>query len=130
MRIDIQSQGFELAREERAHLVGRMREALVRFRHRLVGVTVHLRDINGPRGGADKNCQILLHGHDGTTVINDRGRQVAEVFKRSMHRALHALRRKSHRREGDATISHRRPHLAGRNRRLTRAIEPLVDDSA
>lgn len=130
MRIDIQSQGFELAREERDRIIRRMHDALLRFRHRLVGATVHLSDINGPRGGADKNCQILLHGHDGTTVIQDRGHRVTEVFERAMHRALRAVRRKVHRREGDPVISHRKPHQGERNRRLARAIEPLLQDTA
>lgn len=60
MRIHIQSLGFELSEAIREHVLRRLRFALAHAADRIRRVTVRVSDINGPRGGADKCCHILI----------------------------------------------------------------------
>ena len=59
MRIHVRSRGFELTNALRAHAERRLLFALGRFRRRLQSVMLRMDDVNGPRGGADKRCQIV-----------------------------------------------------------------------
>ena len=59
MRIHVRSRGFELTDALRAHVERRLLFALSRFGRRLRSVQLHMDDVNGPRGGADKRCQIV-----------------------------------------------------------------------
>jgi putative sigma-54 modulation protein len=60
MRIDIQAKGFDLTDGLREHTLRRLQFALGWARHTVGKVTVRLSDINGPRGGSDKRCQIQV----------------------------------------------------------------------
>ncbi len=60
MRIEIQARGFALTQGLRAHVERRLQFALNRFQDRLGRINVHLSDVNGPRGGVDKLCQLRL----------------------------------------------------------------------
>ena len=59
MRIHVRSRGFELTNALRAYAERRLLFALSRFGSRLQSVTLRMDDVNGPRGGADKRCQIV-----------------------------------------------------------------------
>lgn len=61
MRIHVRSRGFELTDALRAHAERRLLFALGRFGRRVVSTTLRLDDVNGPRGGADKRCQIVAY---------------------------------------------------------------------
>jgi hypothetical protein len=54
---------------------------------------LHLQDINGPRGGQDKNCHLVVELEDTTAVITDRGSDLKSVVNRAVHRAVQTLRR-------------------------------------
>ncbi|MDX1253120.1 MAG: HPF/RaiA family ribosome-associated protein [Gammaproteobacteria bacterium] len=60
MQIDIQTHGFVLTQGLRTHVEQRLRFALTRFQNRVARVAVHLSDVNGPRGGVDKHCQLQV----------------------------------------------------------------------
>ena len=60
MRINIQAKGFDLTEGLRAHTERRLQFALNWASNDVRAVTVRLSDINGPRGGNDKRCQILI----------------------------------------------------------------------
>lgn len=60
MRLEIRQRGVKVTEELRAHLGGRLRFALGRFASRIGLVRVYLRDVNGPRGGPDKRCGIVV----------------------------------------------------------------------
>ena len=38
----------------------KLRRSLDRFGHRIESVVIFLRDVNGPRGGVDKACRVLV----------------------------------------------------------------------
>ncbi len=60
MQIEIQAHGFTATAALREHVTRRLRHALARCADRISRATVRLSDVNGPRGGADKRCQIQV----------------------------------------------------------------------
>ena len=65
MQLDIQTNGFSLTDGIRDYTKQCMQFALNRNDKHVTKVKVRLADINGPRGGVDKRCQIdiSLAGH-------------------------------------------------------------------
>jgi putative sigma-54 modulation protein len=60
MQIDIQAHGFTATEALRAHVTMRLQHVLGCCVDRISRATVRLSDINGPRGGVDKRCQIQV----------------------------------------------------------------------
>ncbi len=69
MEIDVQARGLLDAPFLRQHARQRMQAALGRFQYSVRTVSVHLGDINGPRGGADKLCRIVVRLKNSTLVV-------------------------------------------------------------
>ena len=61
MRLQIHSVPFSLTPGLQARISRRLEFALSRFQRGITSVTVRLRDLNGPRGGVDKQCSIEAH---------------------------------------------------------------------
>ena len=93
MRLPIQTQGLLLSRQDRDEIRTRIHQAFARFGHKTLGASLHLQDINGPRGGQDKNCHLVVELEDTTAVITDRGSDLKSVVNRAVHRAVQTLRR-------------------------------------
>jgi hypothetical protein len=68
--------------------------ALGRFRNRVRKVEVHLTDLNGPRGGPDKECRVLMKimGRD-TVVIREVDSELNSAVARAAERAGRAAAR-------------------------------------
>jgi ribosome-associated translation inhibitor RaiA len=60
MQLDIQTSGFSLTDSILEYTKLRMQFALHRNDKLIIRAQVRLTDINGPRGGVDKRCQIDL----------------------------------------------------------------------
>ena len=58
MEINIRARGFDLDDETREMILRRTTFALDAFRDSVGAVSIYLLDLNGPRGGVDKLCQI------------------------------------------------------------------------
>lgn len=93
MRLLIQTQGLLISRSDRDQIRSRIQQALARFGHKSIGATLHLQDTNGPKGGPDKDCHLVIELDDTTTVITDRGADLKSVVNRAIHRAVQTLRR-------------------------------------
>ncbi len=60
MRTDIRGYQLTISDALRTHIERRLHFALSRFGARILHVAVRLEDINGPRGGVDKRCRIVV----------------------------------------------------------------------
>ena len=101
MNIDIKTLGFGLTSGLRDHVADRLRASLGRFAARVRQVTARLSDLNGPRGGLDKRCQLMLHV-DGAVpiVVRDTEQDLYVAVDRAAERARRTLARqvqRSHR---------------------------------
>lgn len=128
MNVSICTQGIRLSREEHDHLHGRLRQLLARFGQRAMGVTLHLSDVNGPLGGVDKECHLVVELVDTTAVVRDRGDHLLAVVDRVLHRAVQTIGRQIGKARDRAV---RAPqlgrHRAGGNRH---GLQTLDDASA
>lgn len=60
MRTDIRGYHLTISDALRTHIERRLHFALSRFGSRILHVAVRLEDINGSRGGVDKQCRIVV----------------------------------------------------------------------
>ena len=74
--------------------------ALERFRHRMKQVCLYVEDVNGPRGGIDKQVRCVLHlRRMPPIVIQDQDESMAALIYRVANRASYSLSRKADRRK-------------------------------
>ncbi|MBI4871053.1 MAG: ribosome-associated translation inhibitor RaiA [Candidatus Riflebacteria bacterium] len=69
MRVEVHGKNFDISEALRVHVTKRLEYALNRFDTRIKVVRVRLEDINGPRGGVDKQCRIEVTGVRNLTSI-------------------------------------------------------------
>lgn len=95
MQLDIQTNGFSLTDGIRDYTKRRMQFALNRNDKYITRVQVRLADINGPRGGVDKRCQIdvSLAGHN-DIVIEDTEADLYVAIDRASDRCARTLIRR------------------------------------
>lgn len=60
LAVDVRFRGLASSEFLRAHVLRRIHMHARRFGRALVAVVVRLSDVNGPRGGVDKRCQVTL----------------------------------------------------------------------
>ncbi len=91
MQTQIYAPFDELPPRFRRHAESRIRTTLGRWKHRLARVRVFLRDENGPRGGADKSCRLVLETHRGRSIVvrsdaDDPRTALGDALKRARRR--------------------------------------------
>lgn len=59
-RLDLRTSQISLSDALREHVERRLEFALRRFGHCIETITVRLVDINGPKGGRDKRCRLVV----------------------------------------------------------------------
>ena len=86
----------------------RLRFVLRRLTWLVPRATLHLSDLNGPRGGIDKCCQVELKTeHAGTVVITAKARDWRSAIDDAMARAARTVLRTWRRRQEQARPSKR-----------------------
>lgn len=95
MKIDIRAQGFDLTDGLREHAERRLNFALDWARHDIGKVVLRFTDVNGPRGGQDKRCQlrIPLPGMR-AVVIEETAADLYLTIDRALDRAARTLERR------------------------------------
>lgn len=112
MQIIFESRGTDSA-QMRDLSVQRVRFALRRLASFVPRAKVQLSDINGPRGGVDKRCQLALTTENaGTVVIASLARDWRTALERSLARATRVVKR-----------SLQRAHKPVRNRTAKLAVD-------
>ncbi|MGB2832700.1 MAG: HPF/RaiA family ribosome-associated protein [Methylotenera sp.] len=95
MQLDIQTNGFSLKDGIRDYTKQRMQFALNRNDKHVTKVKVRLADINGPRGGVDKRCQIeLALSGKNNILIEDIEADLYVAIARACDRCARTLARK------------------------------------
>jgi ribosomal subunit interface protein len=95
MQINIQTNGFSLTDGIRDYTKRRMQFALNRNDNHITRVQVRLADINGPRGGVDKRCQIDLGlAGQNDIVIEDIETNLYVAIDRATDRCARTLARR------------------------------------
>lgn len=93
--LSVQSRGFSLTPALKERVSKRIGLILGNTGHPITGIDVRLSDINGPKGGIDKKCQIHIHlsGHPGVT-ITDIQHDMYYAIDRAASRAMRTVRRR------------------------------------
>lgn len=95
MQFDIRAHGFELTEGLREHAVRRLGFALDWARYDVNKVSVRLSDINGPRGGNDKRCQVRVSlPRVRAVVIEDTDADLYVAIDRAIDRAERSVARR------------------------------------
>jgi ribosome-associated translation inhibitor RaiA len=95
MQIELQALNFPITDDLREHIHRRLGFALSSRGDQITGIVVRLSDINGPRGGVDKHCQvrITLAGLP-EIVIEKTDADLYGAIDRAAHRASLAVSRR------------------------------------
>jgi ribosome-associated translation inhibitor RaiA len=87
MELSIRTRSVELTDALRDLVTRRLELALDAWGDRITDVRVYLMDVNGPRGGVDKLCQLSVHVHGaGDLVVRESGTTIAAAFNRAVRR--------------------------------------------
>ena len=95
MLIEIQSRNITLTQELKDLLRKRVEFAFDRFQHKIQKVRIRLSDVNGPKGGIDKHCQIHLALPDQPdVVVRTRASRIEAAISKTTSRSAIALYRR------------------------------------
>jgi hypothetical protein len=92
MQIQIESSCLDEPRQSRAALEQCVHFVFRRLQCEVRHARISLRDINGPRGGVDKQCRLILKtdGH-GTLVVTSQALSSAHAVDDALRRASQSL---------------------------------------
>jgi ribosomal subunit interface protein len=94
MNVRIQTQGFSLTPAIGAWVHEQMRNTIRRYSEELVGVDVFLRDLNGPKGGHDKQAIVRLHlRHNAPVAVTSTYDDLYKAIDEAARRAGRTVRR-------------------------------------
>jgi putative sigma-54 modulation protein len=111
MKIEVRFHGIESSEAFRDHAVRRVHFHLSRFAGEVTAVVVRVADVNGPRGGLDKRCQVTLRGPRlGSANLDERS---ADAYA-ALDLALERVGRSAGRELDRARWSRRVGHSLGR----------------
>jgi putative sigma-54 modulation protein len=94
MNTQLTTRNVTLSDIERDRIERRLYFTLGRFSSRIVSVDVVLQDENGPRGGLDKKCRVIVRLHGtGDVVVEGSGEKTLSLVDRTANRAGRAVSR-------------------------------------
>ena len=92
--IDVQARNFSLTSAIDTHTRQKLEHMLNNFGDRILKITVHLSDDNGPKGGIDKHCHIHVDLKKlPTVVIEESQENLYTAIDNAIHRADRAVRK-------------------------------------
>ena len=108
MKIDVRFRSLQSSEFLRDHAVRRVLAHLSRFGTEISGVVVRIADVNGPKGGLDKQCQVLVRGpRFGSTTLEELSSDAYAAVDLAVERLSRAVGRQLER----ARSLRRRPTL-------------------
>ena len=131
MVVTIVSQGKGLDRDARLRMKTGLMEALQRFSNRLRSLRIAFRDVNGPRGGVDKECTICVSlARSSAIVIKSRAETFRKAFSDAVERLKVALSRESKRRYRRSRRKARRTAESFSQEHLLREVDIQTSNGA
>jgi ribosome-associated translation inhibitor RaiA len=118
MRLNIHWKNVRPSATAQAYVERRLRFALGRLTTRISRVLVKLKDLNGPRGGVDKSCQLVVSfPRSNPLIVEHRDASWLRALDLAAERLAHAVRRTlkrrfRNRRDGAADKPARKSHKA------------------
>jgi ribosomal subunit interface protein len=98
MQIEIQARNFSLTRAMRTHIERRLGFALSTCYTHIKRILVHLSDVNGPRGGNDKRCHLVVTLPGQAVVVEKTEADLYVAINRAASRAGRTVMRQLKRR--------------------------------
>jgi putative sigma-54 modulation protein len=88
MNISIPVRDIECTPQLRKDVERSIRFGVDRYKPQVNEVSVYLADLNGPKGGVDKLCQITANfrGRSNPVLILERAREILPAINRAAHR--------------------------------------------
>ena len=94
MNVRIQTQGFSLTPAIAARIHRQVNQTLRRYDEEIIAVDVYLKDLNGPKGGKDKQAGIRLQvRHRAPIAVISVEDDLYKAIDRSARRSRRAVRR-------------------------------------
>jgi len=97
MKIAIHRKHVRITAVDRQRINDQIRLALTRFAPLISRLTATISDENGPRGGVDKRCRLVVPLHAGTVVVNEQASSVMAAVTLAVERAARSIARVHHR---------------------------------
>ncbi|MEM9256302.1 MAG: HPF/RaiA family ribosome-associated protein [Pseudomonadota bacterium] len=95
MSVHIQARGFHLTHSLERYTRERVDKGLGRYRESIRRLRVGLTDVNGPRGGADKCCQVhIAVPRQPDVVVKDTQANMYDAIDSALRRARQVLGRR------------------------------------
>ena len=120
MRFEVRGRGIEVTEEWTLRAGRRVGFAFDRHAARLASVVVLLHDRNGPKGGVDKHCDVVVRGVRGWEVrgeadSDDVGAAIDAAVERAARAVTHHLGRRGelHDRSSAAEVTGSPPRRRG-----------------
>ena len=104
VKTQLSTRNVTLSDIERDRIERRLYFTLGRFSARIVSVDMMLQDENGPRGGLDKKCRVIVRLHGANDVVVEGcGEETLSLVDRTANRAGRAVSRELDMRRDRAT---------------------------
>lgn len=95
MRLEIHGQKVPVSAKLQSHIERRLEFALDRLAPRITSVSVYVEDVNGPKGGVDKQCRILAQVKpSGRVIVKETGEDAFESVSRAAEKIGRAIRKR------------------------------------
>lgn len=100
-QVEVHGSGVELTPAIVSHVERKAEFSLNRFAESIQSTAVTLEDVNGPRGGIDQVCRIVvhLHGRSGPAVAEAAHEQIGGAIELAFDKIAHSISRKQDRRK-------------------------------
>ena len=125
MEIAIRTRHLNWNEEMRAQVERSIEFAVDRHRNRIDRISVYVSDLNGPRGGIDKLCQMTAYVRGTRPVlVLERGADLLTLMNRAARRLGYRLERRIHRRRTPGAREYRASIRAA----LNSAAKPRIPE--
>ena len=110
MQIKVRFGGIRKEEVRNHRIEATLEQALHRFSDRVKQVYVFIEDVNGPRGGVDKQCLCVVYPRKmAPIVIRDHDDRLSDLITRVANRAAYTLSQRTARRRGAALRRRSKP---------------------